>query len=34
MEFDIPAPEDEVPGQESVTHMSFKGKIIPCFKQM
>ncbi|KAB5550613.1 hypothetical protein PHYPO_G00055780 [Pangasianodon hypophthalmus] len=28
LEFDIPAPEDEVPGQESTTHMSFKGGVM------
>ncbi|XP_027013009.2 complement C4 [Tachysurus fulvidraco] len=28
MEFDIPAPEDEVPGQESGTQMSFKGGVM------
>ncbi|GAA6065786.1 complement C4 [Tachysurus ichikawai] len=28
MEFDIPAPEDEVPGQESSTQMSFKGGVM------
>lgn len=26
LEFDIPAPEDEIPGQESTTYLSFKGK--------
>ncbi|KAG7321636.1 hypothetical protein KOW79_014494 [Hemibagrus wyckioides] len=28
LEFEIPAPEDEVPDQESSTHMSFKGGVM------
>ncbi|XP_046718191.1 complement C4-B isoform X1 [Silurus meridionalis] len=28
LEFEIPAPEDEIPGQESTTHMSFKGGVM------
>ncbi|KAL6471424.1 hypothetical protein MHYP_G00200740 [Metynnis hypsauchen] len=28
VEFDIPAPEDEVPGQDSTTSMSFKGGVM------